>query len=118
MNYHTPDEAVEKIVDAVTRNTTDTYQAERLAQKFVYDVLDYCNREDFPKALVFTAEDMVTRWLEDAEDGGRAPLKSLTQNDTTYQFAVSEVSSTGDPREEDFDRLKPKLNLYRRPKSL
>ena len=61
---------------------------------------------------------MVTRWLEDTEDGGRAPLKSLTQNDTTYQFAVSEVSSTGDPREEDFDRLKPKLNLYRRPKSL
>ena len=41
MNYLTPDEAVEKIVDAVTQNTTDTYQAERLAQKFVYDVLDY-----------------------------------------------------------------------------
>lgn len=61
MNYLTPDEAVEKIVDAVTQNTTDTYQAERLAQKFVYDVLDYCNREDFPKALVFTAEDMVAR---------------------------------------------------------
>lgn len=118
MNYLTPDEAVETIVDAVTQNMTDTYQAERLARKFVYDVLDYCNRENFPKALVFTAENMVTRWLEDTEDGGRAPFKSLTQNDTTYQFAVSEVSSTGDPKEEDFDRLKPKLNLYRRPKSL
>lgn len=118
MNYLTPDEAVEKIVDAVTQNSTDTYQAERLAQKFVYDVLDYCNREDFPKALVFTAEDMVTRWLEDTEDGGRAPLKSLTQNDTTYQFAVSDTASTGSPMEDDFNAIKPKLNLYRRPKCL
>lgn len=118
MNYLTPDEAVEKIVDAVTQNTTDTYQAERLAQKFVYDVLDYCNREDFPKALVFTAEDMVTRWLEDAENGGRAPLKSLTQNDTTYQFAISDMAATGNPIEDDFNSIKPKLNLYRRPKSL
>lgn len=118
MNYLTPEEAIEKIVDAVTQNTTNTDQAERLAQKFVYDVLDYCNREDFPKALVFTAEDMVTRWMADDEDGGRAPLKSLTQNDTTYQFAVSDVSSTGDLRTDDFDSIKPKLNLYRRPKSL
>ena len=118
MNNHTPDAAVENSVDAVTQHTTDTYQAERLAQKFVYDVLDYCNREDFPKALVFTAEDMVTRWLEDAENGGRAPLKSLTQNDTTYQFAISDMAATGNPIEDDFNSIKPKLNLYRRPKSL
>ena len=55
MSYITPDEAVEEIVAAVTQDTTDTSQAKRMPQKFVQDVLDYCNRADFPKALVYTA---------------------------------------------------------------
>lgn len=118
MNTLTPDEAVKDIVDAVAQNTTTEYQTERLAQKFVYDVLDYCNRDDFPKALIFTAVDFVMRWLDDAANGGRTPLKSITQNDTTYQFAVSDTASTGSPMEDDFNAIKPKLNLYRRPKCL
>lgn len=118
MSYITPDEAVEEIVAAVTQDTTDTFQAKRMAQKFVQDVLDYCNRADFPKALVYTAEDMVARWLDDAENGGRAPLKSIEQNDTKYEFAISDITATGDTMENDFDSLKPKLNLYRRPRSL
>lgn len=118
MNTLPPDEAVKEIVSAVSQNTTTKSQTERLAQKFVYDVLDYCNRDDFPQALVFTAVDFVMRWQDDVENGGRTPLKSLTQNDTTYQFAVADVASTGSTMEDDFNAIKSKLNLYRRPKCL
>ena len=119
MNTLAPDDAVADIVNAVSQNGATTAQAEWLAQKFVYDVLDYCNRDDFPKALVFTAVDFVMRWKADMENGGsRTPLKSLTQNDTTYQFAVADVASTGSPMEDDFNAIKSKLNLYRRPKCL
>ena len=115
MNYLTPDEAVEKIVDAVTQNTTDTYQAERLAQKFVYDVLDYCNREDFPKTLIYTATDYISQWLEDKANGGRqGTLKSLEQNDTKFQFAMSDMTQSGSQTDADLQPFTARLAPYRK----
>ncbi|HAM03915.1 MULTISPECIES: hypothetical protein [unclassified Megasphaera] len=118
MRVITADEAVSQITEAVAVTSATAAPAERLARKFVYDVLDYCNRGDFPEALVYVAEEMVTRWLEDKETGGRTPVKSIEQNDTKYEFAVSDTTATGSPIEDDFNSIKPKLNLYRRPMSL
>ena len=63
-------------------------------EKFVVDVMDYCHREDFPDSLIYTAVELITKWM-DAETSG-------------------EKSSTGNPHEADFESLKPKLNRFRK----
>lgn len=40
------------------------------AKYFVAEVLDYCNRDDFPQALCMIGADLVARWLDDLENGG------------------------------------------------
>lgn len=84
------------------------------AKYFVAEVLDYCNRDDFPQALCMTGADVVGRWLDDMENGGRNALKSIKQDDTEYQFAVSDASQVGSTLESDLAALRPRLNLYRK----
>ncbi len=64
-------------------------------------------------AKYFVAE-LVGRWLDDMENGGRNALKSIKQDDTEYQFAVSDASQAGSTLESDLAALRPRLNLYRK----
>ena len=103
-------------------------QATFATEKLVMDVLDYCHREDFPVALVYTAVDLVGKRLDDlqssadeAEEGDiptRGPLSSIKMDDTEFSFAVNSVSASGVLSDYDFDSIKAKLNLYRRAVSL
>lgn len=103
-------------------------QAEFAVEKLVSDMLDYCHREDFPMALVYTAVDLVVKRLDDlqdasAEDTGqgisaRGPLSSIKMDDTEFGFAVENVSASGVLSDYDFDSIKARLNLYRRVVSL
>ena len=91
-------------------------------EKLVMDILDYCHRDDFPVALVYTAVDLVNKRLDDLqsvddEDGGiptRGPLSSIKMDDTEFSFAVNNVSASGVLSDYDFDSIKAKLNLYRK----
>ena len=83
-------------------------------EKFVIDVIDYCHREDFPDSLVYTAVELIMKWMDADASGEKAPLKSLKQNDTEFTFAVSDVSAVGNAHEADFESLKPKLNRFRK----
>lgn len=103
-------------------------QATFATEKLVMDVLDYCHREDFPVALVYTAVDLVGKRLDDlqssadeVEEGDiptRGPLSSIKMDDTEFSFAVNSVSASGVLSDYDFDSIKAKLNLYRRAVSL
>lgn len=84
------------------------------AKYFVAEVLDYCNRDDFPQALCMTGAEIIGRWMDDLENGGRSALKSIKQDDTEYQFAVADASQAGSTLESDLAALRPRLNLYRK----
>ena len=117
MKYITADEAVTKLIE-----TAKTLQgepeneavAEIYARHIVGYVLDYCHRKDFPSALVLTGATLIGSWLDDAANGGRSALKSIKQNDTEFQFAVTETASAGSTMDADLESLHPKLNLYRK----
>ena len=85
-------------------------------EKLVSDVLDYCHRSDFPDGLVFTCADLIVKRLDDmaAASSDTAGLKSLTMDDTKFEFNVATPSVSGLVSELDFDSIKPKLNLYRK----
>ena len=89
-------------------------------EKLVMDILDYCHRADFPDALIYSAVDLIRKRFADASAGSElgvpsnAPLASVKMDDTEFQFAVSNVDSTGCLADLDFATLKPKLNLYRK----
>lgn len=90
-------------------------------EKVVADILDYCHRDDFPDALVYTAVDLIRKRLSDEDSktaaelqGIRGPLSSVTMDDTEFSFAVNGVDATGCLSDLDFDSIKPKLNLYRK----
>ena len=100
-------------------------QAAFATEKLVLDILDYCHREDFPVALVYTAVDLVGKRLDDlqadSEEEGiaaRGPLSSIKMDDTEFTFAVNSVSATGILSDYDFDSIKSKLNLYRKVVSI
>ena len=100
-------------------------QAEFATEKLVRDMLDYCHREDFPMALVYTAVDLVGKRLEDMQDDAdsqgisvRSPLSSIKMDDTEFSFAVENVSASGVLSDYDFDSIKGKLNIYRKVVSL
>lgn len=84
------------------------------AKYFVAECLDYCNRDDFPQALCMTGAEIIGRWMDDLENGGRSALKSIKQDDTEYQFAVADASQAGSTLESDLAALRPRLNLYRK----
>lgn len=108
---------IQSNVATIRGKPADETAAARLAlyaKYFVAEVLDYCNRDDFPQALCMTGAEIIGRWLDDLENGGRSALKSIKQDDTEYQFAVSETSQTGSTLESDLAALRPRLNLYRK----
>lgn len=100
-------------------------QATFATEKLVLDILDYCHRDDFPMALVYTAVDLVGKRLDDLQgdtdaDGisARGPLSGLKMDDTEFTFAVDSVSATGILSDYDFDSIRSKLNLYRKVVSI
>ena len=90
-------------------------------EKLVADILDYCHRDDFPDALVYTVVELVQKRLADAASaaagmagGSHGPLQSVKMDDTEFHFAVSSVDPAACLSELSFDAIKPKLKLYRR----
>lgn len=85
-------------------------------EKLVNDVLDYCHRHDFPRALTFTCMDLINKRIGDEQTAaeGAAQLKSIEAGDTKFEFNVAAAISSGVLNDLDFDSIKPKLNLYRK----
>lgn len=102
-------------------------------EKLVIDVLDYCHRKDFPEALIYTCVDLILKRLSDYEtaadnvDSDTAavslPLSEIKEDETSYKFDTSFAIKTaatdnvGLLSDLDFDSIKPRLNLYRKPVS-
>ena len=117
MTYMTPEEAVAAIMEKVKLLKPEVADEDVLAfyvERFVRDVLDYCHRDDFPDTLVYTAAEMLTAWAADVDVAANAPLKSLKQNDTEFEFAVSEAPDAASLYERGFGSIRNKLNLYRK----
>ncbi|MBQ1622422.1 MAG: hypothetical protein II093_08225 [Selenomonas sp.] len=90
-------------------------------EKLVTDILDYCHRDDFPDALVYTVVELVQKRLTDAASaaagmagGTHGPLQSVKMDDTEFHFAVSSVDPAACLSELSFESIKPKLKLYRK----
>lgn len=115
----TPAEAVADIIAKVKTIRGDTEIDEAVlgiyVEKLVNDVLDYCHRHDFPRALTFTCMDLINKRIGDEQTAaeGAAQLKSIEAGDTKFEFNVAAISS-GVLNDLDFDSIKPKLNLYRK----
>lgn len=96
--------------------------------KLVKDILAYCHRRDFPEPLIYTVVEMIMKRFEDELAKSRmdseVPISKVKMGDTEYSFdtsiqvALSKVDLYRVIGEELFNSLKPKLNLYRRIKSL
>ena len=98
-------------------------------EKLVLDVLDYCNRPDFPEALIYTCVDLILKRIADAEtaasyDEDGLPLSEIKMDDTSFKFStgltrsVINSGNVGLLSDSDFDSIKPRLNLYRKPVAL
>lgn len=115
----TPAEAVADIIAKVKTIRGDMEIDEAVlsiyVEKLVNDVLDYCHRHDFPRALTFTCMDLINKRIGDEQTAaeGAAQLKSIEAGDTKFEFNVAAISS-GVLNDLDFDSIKPKLNLYRK----
>lgn len=116
----TPAEAVADIIAKVKTIRGDTEIDEAVlgiyVEKLVNDVLDYCHRHDFPRALTFTCMDLINKRIDDEQTAaeGAAQLKSIEAGDTKFEFNVAAAISSGVLNDLDFDSIKPKLNLYRK----
>ena len=115
----TPSEAILEIIAKIKTIRGDTEIDEAVlgiyVEKLVNDVLDYCHRHDFPRALTFTCMDLINKRIGDEQTAaeGAAQLKSIEAGDTKFEFNVAAISS-GVLNDLDFDSIKPKLNLYRK----
>lgn len=116
----TPAEAVVDITAKIKTIRGDTEIDEAVlgiyVEKLVNDVLDYCHRHDFPRALTFTCMDLINKRIGDEQTAaeGAAQLKSIEAGDTKFEFNVPAAISSGVLNDLDFDSIKPKLNLYRK----
>ena len=116
----TPAEAVADIIAKVKTIRGDTEIDEAVlgiyVEKLVNDVLDYCHRHDFPRALTFTCIDLIYKRIGNKQTTaeGAAQLKSIEAGDTKFEFNVAAAISSGVLNDLDFDSIKPKLNLYRK----
>lgn len=117
MVFLTPTEAIAQIVDKAKTLLADTgtekdalYQM--YAEKLVYDTLDYCNRDDFPIALVYTCCDLLVKRYEDSTSDTKG-LRSVKMDDTEFQFATA-ADTPGTAADADFATIRNKLNLYRK----
>ena len=118
MNFLTPEAAIARILECLSTLRPHTQQDAVLrlyVTRFVNDVLDYCHREDFPETLVYTAAEILAKWIDELETAGNAaPLKRLRQNDTEFEFAVTATSAADSLYESCMVKMHPKLNLYRK----
>lgn len=116
----TPAEAVADITAKIKTIRGDTEIDEAVlgiyVEKLVNDVLDYCHRHDFPRALTFTCMDLINKRIGDEQTAaeGAAQLKSIEAGDTKFEFNVAAAISSGVLNDLDFDSIKPRLNLYRK----
>lgn len=122
-----PEEATQKITELIqnlqdAENPPNENLIKFRVEKFVNDVLDYCHREDFPETLIYSAVDLLNKNFADesasSDTGIIAPIKKISQDDTSFEFAVDNVSTAGVASDSDFDSIKPRLNLYRKVVSL
>ena len=123
----TQTEAVTAITEKVqvlrANNAYDTGRLAFYTEKLVIDILAYCHRDDFPDGLVYTAADLIVKHMEEESSdfngvSVKGPLKSIKMDDTQFDFAVNPVAADGSTADADFDKIKPKLNRYRRVVSL
>lgn len=118
------DMAIQRIIELVQQLSPEVNanQLEFFATKLVLDVLDYCNREDFPEALCYAAAGALVNQFSASADsaavGGNAPLKAIKQDDVEFTFSVAEKDTSLDDGALMFNALKPRLNLYRKVKAL
>lgn len=105
---------VERLVVIKDNVVLDSIALEIFAEKFVLDVMDYCHRTDFPRTLAYTGAELAIKYIVDSASNGQGPLKSLKENDVEFEWAVGEVSPIGCISEQDFNSIRPKLNLYRK----
>lgn len=117
MAFLTPEEATARIISnaktllGATGTETDAiYQI--YAEKLVLDVLDYCNRTDFPAALVYTCCDLLVKRYEDSTSDTKG-LKKVKMDDTEFEFATA-TETPGTAADADFATIRNKLNLYRK----
>ena len=116
----TPAEAMADITAKIKTIRGDTEIDEAVlgiyVEKLVNDVLDYCHRHDFPRALTFTCMDLINKRISDEQTAaeGAAQLKSIEAGDTKFEFNVAAAISSGVLNDLDFDSIKPRLNLYRK----
>ena len=102
-------------------------------EKLVIDILDYCHRKDFPEALIYTCVDLILKRLADYEMAADkvdsdtvvvlSPLSEIKEDETSYKFdtdfaiKTTATDNVGLLSDLDFDTIKPRLNLYRKPVS-
>ena len=99
-------------------------QATFATEKLVMDILDYCHREDFPVALVYTAVDLVGKRLDsitsqESNDEmsvmtAAGPLSSKKMGHTQLDIDANNAEAYGLLSDYDFSSIKTKLNLYRK----
>ena len=112
------DAAIQKIIElAQSLNAQlDENQLNFHATKLVLDVLDYIHDDKFPETLCYTLAGLLAKNISaaDTADAGGAPLKKITQDDTSFEWAVAEVDTTLDVAAQIFNNIKVRLNLYRK----
>ena len=87
----TPAEAVADITAKIKTIRGDTKIDEAVlsiyVEKLVSDILDYCHRDDFPRALTFTCVDLINKRISDEQTAaeGAAQLKSIEAGDTKFE---------------------------------
>lgn len=125
----TREEAIERIKQKLLLILPENQVSEELLsfwiEKLVLDVLDYCHREDFPEALIYTCIDLILKRISDSEtaaDYGEngLPLSEIKMDDTSFKFSTGTIKIVTAPdnigllSDEDFNSIKPRLNLYRK----
>ena len=125
----TREEAIERIKQKLLLILPENQLSEAVLlfwiEKLVLDVLDYCHREDFPEALIYTCVDLILKRISDSEtaadyDENGLPLSEIKMDDTSFKFSTGTIKTVTNPNnagllsDEDFNSIKPRLNLYRK----
>ena len=127
----TPQEAAKQIAELTLsllpenlKERLSEVQLEFYTRKFILNCLDYIHSDRLPETLIYDVVELVikrisedtTSTFESSETtvmSSNIPVKRLSQDDTTWEFAVNNIDLSGLLSNKDFDTLKPKLNLYR-----
>ncbi|EKU79156.1 hypothetical protein [Veillonella seminalis] len=118
VTYISVETAIEQIINRliVSADFDGVTPLQRLQiEQFVYDIVDYCHRDDFPTTLVLTVANLIAmHFITEPEHMGTGPLKALEENDTRFEFAVADADTTDLLSNQLFGKIRPKLNLYRK----